>query len=110
LLKALGATNGQVSKVFLIQSAVVGILGTTLGVGLGMLVLAYRNEFLGMMRGQGVELFPEKLYGFRELPAQIVQSDIVIICGVSFLICLLAGLLPAWNAARLQPVEALRSE
>ena len=110
LLKALGATNTQVSNVFLIQSAVVGILGTGLGVGAGMLVLKYRNEFLGFMRGKGMELFPEKLYGFRELPAQIVQGDIVVICGVSFLICILAGLMPAWNAARLQPVEALRNE
>ncbi len=110
LLKALGATNGQVSNVFLIQSAVVGVLGTAFGVGLGMLVLKYRNEFLGFWRGKGVELFPEKLYGFRDLPAQIVQGDVVIICGVSLLICILAGLLPAWNAARLQPVEALRNE
>ena len=110
LLKALGATNSQVSNVFLIQSAVVGILGTGLGVGLGMLVLKYRNEFLGFWRGRGVELFPEKLYGFRDLPAQIVQTDVVVICGVSFLICILAGLLPAWNAARLHPVEALRNE
>jgi len=110
LLKALGATNAQVSNVFLIQSAVVGVLGTGLGVGLGTLVLKYRNEFLGFMRGKGMELFPEKLYGFRELPAQIVQGDVVVICGVSFLICILAGLMPAWNAARLQPVEALRNE
>lgn len=110
LLKALGATNAQVSNVFLIQSAVVGILGTGLGVGLGMLVLKYRNEFLSFMRGKGMEIFPEKLYGFRDLPAQIVQSDVVVICGVSFIICILAGLLPAWNAARLQPVEALRNE
>ena len=110
LLKALGATNTQVSNVFLIQSAVVGFLGTGLGVGTGMLVLKYRNEFLGFMRGKGMELFPEKLYGFRELPAQIVQGDVVVICGVSFLICILAGLMPAWNAARLQPVEALRNE
>ena len=70
---ALGATNGQVSNVFPIQSAVV-VLGTAFGAGLGMLVLKYRNEFWGYA-GKGVELFPEKLYGFRELPAQIVQSD-----------------------------------
>ncbi|MBT5845439.1 MAG: ABC transporter permease, partial [Verrucomicrobiales bacterium] len=110
LLKALGASNGQVSFVFLIQSAVVGVLGTGMGIGMGLLVLKYRNQFLGFLRGHDVELFPEKLYGFRELPAQVVPGDLVVICGVSVLICLVAGLLPAWNAARLRPVEALRSE
>ena len=110
LLKALGASNGQVSFVFLIQSAVVGLLGTGMGIAMGLLVLKYRNQFLGFLRGHDVELFPEKLYGFRELPAQVVPGDLVVICGVSILICLLAGLLPAWNAARLRPGEALRSE
>ena len=110
LLKALGATNGQVSLVFLIQSAVVGVLGTSLGVGLGMLVLKYRNDILDLFKERDMELFPEELYGFPELPAQIIMGDLVVISVVSLALCVVAGLLPAWNAARLQPVEALRNE
>jgi lipoprotein-releasing system permease protein len=110
LLKALGATNGQVSLVFLIQSAVVGVLGTSLGVGLGMLVLKYRNDILDIFKERDMELFPEELYGFPELPAQIVMGDLVVISLVSLALCVVAGLLPAWNAARLQPVEALRND
>ena len=110
LLKALGATNGQVSLVFLIQSAVVGVLGTSLGVGLGMLVLKYRNDILDIFKKRDMELFPEELYGFPELPAQIIMGDLVVISVVSLALCVVAGLLPAWNAARLQPVEALRND
>ena len=111
MLKALGATNTQVATLFLSQSAVVGVVGVIAGFGLGMLAVSYRNEFLHFMnRVTGFELFPAQIYGFGELPAIIKPSDIAVICGSALVICLLAGLLPAWNASRLQPVEALRHE
>ena len=111
MLKALGATNGQVMWVFLSQSLIVGVLGVACGTGLGLLAVFYRNEFLRLMRGvTGMELFPAKIYAFSELPAVVISSDLTIICGGSLVICILAGLLPAWNASRLKPVEALRHE
>jgi lipoprotein-releasing system permease protein len=111
VLKALGATNGQITWVFLSQSLVVGVFGVLSGFGLGMLAVVYRNEFLRFMRGAtGFELFPASVYGFSELPALIVPGDIAIICGGSLIICIFAGLIPAWNAGRLDPVEALRHE
>jgi ABC-type lipoprotein release transport system permease subunit len=58
----------------------------------------------------GFNLFPAEIYQFRELPAEIVTRDVVIICGGSLVICILAGVLPAVRAALLQPVEALRNE
>jgi lipoprotein-releasing system permease protein len=56
------------------------------------------------------ELFPERLYMFNKLPALIVPQDVALICGASLVICILAGLFPAWNASRLHPIEALRHE
>jgi lipoprotein-releasing system permease protein len=111
MLKALGATNLQISGVFLIQSAIIGVLGVLAGYGLGILALTYRNEFLHFMNHwTGFELFPASIYGFSALPAVIAARDIALICGSSFVICILGGVLPAWRAGRLKPVEALRYE
>jgi lipoprotein-releasing system permease protein len=111
MLKALGATRGQVLWLFLSQSLTVGVAGVLTGFGVGMLMLSYRNEFLRFMNKlTGFELFPAKIYYFSELPALIVPGDIIRICGSALIICLLAGLVPAWIAGRLEPVEALRHE
>jgi lipoprotein-releasing system permease protein len=111
MLKALGATDLQVSLIFLSQGALVGAIGDLAGYGLGMLALTYRNEFLHFMnRMTGFELFPASIYGFTELPAVINPRDILLICGSAWVICILGGVIPAWRAGRLKPVEALRYE
>src|ERR1041384_3500797 len=77
MLKALGASSFQIMSVFLSQSLMVGVIGVSLGLGLGRLAIGYRNEFLGLMRKVfGYELFPAKLYMFSELPALIVPQDV----------------------------------
>src|SRR5882724_4374 len=111
MLKALGATNLQISGIFLSQSAIIGVFGVLIGLGLGILAISYRNEFLEFMRRTtGWQLFPESIYQFSQLPAIIDAHDVAIICGCSFIICILGGVLPAIRAGRLKPVEALRYE
>ena len=111
MLKALGASNLQISGIFLGQSGIIGVIGVASGLGLGMLALAYRNQFLHFMNHlTGFELFPASVYGFGELPAVIAPRDLAIICVSSFVICVLGGVLPAVRAGRLKPVEALRYE
>jgi lipoprotein-releasing system permease protein len=111
VMKALGATSRQVMTVFLAQSLVISVAGVACGVVLGLTAVHYRNEFLLLMRKlTKLELFPADIYHFYRLPALILPGDIAIICGGSLVICLIAALLPAWHASRLNPVEALRNE
>jgi lipoprotein-releasing system permease protein len=111
LMKAIGASSGQIMRVFLAQSIIVSTLGVLAGFGLGLIAVTYRNDFLHFMRRTtGAQLFPADIYGFSQLPALIVPMDLLIIGGGSLLICLLAAAFPAWHASRLNPVEALRHE
>jgi lipoprotein-releasing system permease protein len=111
MMKAIGASNRQVMWVFMGQSLIVSVFGIITGTTGGLLLLAYRNGFLRMMRwATGMELFPADIYGFTQLPAKIIPGDIAIICGGSLLICLAAAAFPARHASKLNPVEALRYE
>jgi lipoprotein-releasing system permease protein len=111
LMKAVGASNRQVMLVFVVQSIVVSIFGVASGLGLGLFALYIRNDALHFMnRLTGFELFPASIYGFSQLPAIVSPRDLIIICGGSFIICLLAAILPARHASKMNTVEALRYE
>lgn len=111
ILKALGASNLQISWIFFSQSLMVGIFGVAGGLAFGKTLLACRNEFLRFMnRVTGIDLFPSSIYVFKELPAIIQINDVIVICGSALILCALAGIIPALRAAMLHPVEALRYE
>jgi lipoprotein-releasing system permease protein len=111
IMKALGARTWQIVWVFLFQGMCVGALGTAVGLGSGLTALYYRNDFRDWLSRQlHVQVFPPGIYDFDKIPAQVVPHDVAIICIGAFLICSLAALVPAWVAARLDPVKALRVE
>ena len=101
----------QLMALFLGQSLVVACIGIVAGLGLGLLFVEVRNPFMHFINWLfSVEVFPASIYNFSELPAVKNGWDIARICGAAFVLCVLAGLAPAWNAGRLRPVEALRHE
>jgi lipoprotein-releasing system permease protein len=111
IVKALGANITQIIWVFLGQGTVVGLFGTLAGLGLGMTLIRHRNEFSHWLANTlHIEIFPREVYQFSEIPAQVVPHDVTVICISAFLICSVAALIPAYFAARLDPVKALRYE
>jgi lipoprotein-releasing system permease protein len=111
VMKALGAQVNQIMWIFLAQGMIVGFFGTLIGLSSGIALVQYRNQVRDFLAATlHIELFPAAVYQFSEIPAEIVPRDVFVICVSGFLICSLAALIPAYFAARLDPVKALRYE
>ena len=102
ILMSMGATRASIRKIFLLKGLIIGVVGTTLGVLLGILVCAliaqYRFEL------------PKDVFLISTVPVRIYFSNFLIVTVSSFVVCLLASIYPARHAAKLDPVEIIRYE
>ena len=111
LLKALGFPNKSIVGIFIWMGLIQGIIGTSLGIGLALIVLKYRNQLLNFMSNEwNLELLPPELYQLSQLPSQTTLYDVSIIAGLVIIFCIVAGIIPAWRSAKMSPVNALRFE
>jgi lipoprotein-releasing system permease protein len=111
ILKALGASNGGVLKIFLGYGLLLGVVGAVLGTCLGITITAYINEIewaLSKLTGQ--EIFPRDVYYFDKIPTDIKTTHVVLINLGAVAIAVLFSILPALRASLLHPVRALRFE
>ena len=111
ILRTLGASPSSIMRIFIIQGALVGLIGTAIGVSLGVLVAANIDVIVPFIESLfGVQFLPRDIYLISAVPSDLRWPDVGRIGGVAVLLAFLATLYPSWSAARVRPAEALRYE
>ncbi len=111
ILRTMGATRAAILRIFLITGASIGVAGTMAGLVLGVVVAVNVEHLRDLLsRLSQTELFPAEFYFLSRLPSAIDPTEVVTVVAMALTLSLLATIYPAWRAARLDPVEALRYE
>ncbi len=111
ILRTMGATKWAVMRIFLVTGSSIGIVGTLVGFAIGLLVCLNIEEIRRFVSWlTSTQLFPPELYYLSRLPARIDSGETTMVIGMALFLSFVATLYPAWRAARLDPVEALRYE
>jgi len=111
ILRTLGASPGSIMKIFIVQGALIGVIGTLIGALGGVLVALNIDVVVPFIeRTFHVQFLAKDVYYISDLPSQLLWGDVATITLVSLLLSLLATLYPSWRASRTNPAEALRYE
>jgi lipoprotein-releasing system permease protein len=111
ILKSLGAPSGGVASIFLNYGLALGIVGSGVGMVLGLLFVAYINQIAaGLEWVTGQEVFDPTIYYFQQIPTIVKPFTVAWVAVGAVLIAVAASVLPSLRAARLHPVRALRYE
>jgi lipoprotein-releasing system permease protein len=111
ILRTLGASPGSITAIFMIQGALIGMIGTLIGV-IGGVVLALNvgTVLPALERLFNVQFLDKTVYYISELPSDLQRGDVVTIAIIALVLALVATIYPAWRAAKVNPAEALRYE
>ncbi len=111
ILRTMGATRGMIMRIFFLTGASIGVAGTLIGVGLGVIITLNLETIRQFLEAQtGSNLFDATVYGLSTLPAILNPWEVLTVALMSLGLSFAATFYPSWRAARLDPVEALRYE
>lgn len=111
ILRTLGASPRSIMKIFIVQGVVIGVIGTLLGSGSGIVLALNLDVVVPFIeRLFGMHFLAKDVYYISELPSDLHYPEVALVASMSFLISLLATLYPSYRASKTQPAEALRYE
>jgi len=111
ILRTLGAAPSSILAIFVVQGALIGIIGTAIGVLCGVLLALNIGTVVPFLeRMLNVQFLDKSVYYISDLPSDLQRGDVITIAAIALVLALVATLYPAWKAARVNPAEALRYE
>jgi lipoprotein-releasing system permease protein len=110
ILRTMGSTQSTILRIFFLTGASIGAVGTLSGVMVGVALTLNIQTIQGWVESLFGQVFPPEIYYLTRLPAKIDSGEVVTIALISLGLSFLATVYPAWRAARLDPVEAVRYE
>ena len=111
ILRTLGATPRSIMAVFMVQGSVIGVIGTVIGVSLGVLLALNVQTLVPLLEAAtGRQFLSPDIYYISDLPSDLKLGDVIQISLLSLALGLVSTLYPAWRASRVQPADALRYE
>lgn len=109
ILRTVGARPSGILKIFVAQGTIIGLVGTLLGLVVGVLLTVNLENIVAFLEGIfGIKFLAADVYFISDLPAELKMMDVITICSIALLLALVATLYPAWRGARTMPAEALR--